>query len=80
MQVDIGLAPRVESARCFNSLTVVLQCFQAIGFKYQLAPPYSTGDICLTLHQPLASLMVFGLKRVEGRGKTVQAVGWLKEC
>lgn len=24
--------------------------------------------ICLTLHQPLASLMVWGLKRVEGRG------------
>jgi hypothetical protein len=26
------------------------------------------GDVCLTLHQPLASLMVWGLKRVEGRG------------
>ena len=25
---------------------------------------------CLTLHQPLASLMVYGLKRVEGRGWT----------
>ena len=30
--------PRVETAWCFNSLKV--KCFQAIGFKYQHAPPY----------------------------------------
>ena len=32
------------------------------------APRGGPGDVCMTLHQPLASMMVFGLKRVEGRG------------
>ena len=40
VQVDIRLTPRVERKRsCFNSFKV--HPFQAIGFKYQPARPYS---------------------------------------
>ena len=39
MQVYVSLTPCVESAYGFKSLKV--QRFQAVGFKYQLAPPYT---------------------------------------
>ncbi|KAI5084247.1 hypothetical protein GOP47_0000416 [Adiantum capillus-veneris] len=34
--------------------------------KQQQQPP-KAGDLCITLHQPWASLLVHGIKRVEGR-------------
>ena len=47
---------------------------------FEVVPVPSTGDVCLTLHQPWASLVVAGIKRLEGREWTTDFKGKTASC